>query len=74
MATPNEIEYLLEKFDYTYLVETKFYSNISESDYDAQIKRICEWIGINNIFEYDNIMTKSTWEAVAPDLQTFSKN
>lgn len=74
MATPREIEYLLEKFDYKSLVETKFYSNISESDYDAQIKRICEWMEMKNIFEYDKIMSKNTWGAVTPNTKTFSKN
>lgn len=74
MATLREIEYLLEKFDYKFLVESGFFKNIEESDHDAQIKRICEWLGINSIFDYDNIMTKNTWEAVAPDIQTFSKN
>lgn len=74
MATPREIEYLLEKFDYKYLVESGFFKDIDESDHDAQIKRICEWMGMKNIFDYDKIMSKNTWEAVAPDLQTFSKN
>lgn len=74
MATPKEIEYLLEKFDYNSFRVLGFYDeSVKEKDYDIQIKRICEWFGINNIFQYDTIGIE-TKKFIKSDLQTFSKN
>jgi hypothetical protein len=73
MATQREIEYLLLNFDYEGLKAEGFFKNIKRTDYDDQIKRICEWFGILNIFQYDTI-TMEIYKPFEPDLKTFSKN
>lgn len=74
MATSKEIEYLLEKFDYNSFIILGFYDkSIKRKDYNSQIKRICEYFGINNIFQYDTIGIE-TKNFINPELKTFSKN
>lgn len=74
MATQKEIQYLLENFDYDGLKSEGFFKNIKKKDYESQIKRICEFLGIKSIFEYENIMNKNEWQKLKPDYKTFSQN
>lgn len=73
MATPKEIEYLQEHFDYDGLKTIGFFKNIKRRDYDAQIKRICQWFGIVNIFQYETVGMQQQKYFIA-DFRTFSDN
>lgn len=74
MATKKEIEYLKANFQYKGLVDLGFYDkNIKRDDYDTQIKKVCDWFGISNIFLYDIIMMEKN-KYVKAELKTFSQN
>lgn len=74
MATENEIKYLEKNFDYNGLKALGFYgSTIGKTNYDAQIKRICDWFGIANIFQYDAVMIDDK-KSIKADVKTFSQN
>lgn len=69
-----EIQYLKDNFDFKELKSVKFFDDtISETDYEKQINRICEYFEINSIFDYEIIMV-STWIALKPIIKTFSNN
>ena len=69
-----EIQYLKDNFDFKELKSVKFFDDtISETDYEKQINRICEYFEINSIFDYETIMV-STWIALKPIIKTFSNN
>ena len=74
MATEKEIQYLKDNFDFKELKKVKFYDReISETDYDKQKERICDYFELKSIFDYDNVML-SAWIAVKPIPKTFSEN
>jgi hypothetical protein len=74
MATEKEIQYLKLNFKFKGLVEMGFYDKgVKQTDYDYQIKRICEFFNISNIFLYDIIMLEKN-KYVKPELKTFSQN
>lgn len=74
MATKKEIEYLKDNFYYHGLLEMGFFDKkIKPEDYDSQIKRICEYFGLKNIFQYENI-TLATKKFIQSDFSTFSEN
>ena len=47
-------KYIDENFDLKTLKKVGFIKNIK--DYDAIEKRICEWFGLSNIYEYSTIL------------------
>lgn len=74
MATEKEIEYLKENFDYEGLKIIGFYDKkVKASDYDTQIKRVCKYFGLANIFQYDTVMFGKA-KVFKIDLETFSNN
>lgn len=74
MATLKEIQYLKENFDYRGFLILGFYDkSIKPKDYDAQINRICNYFGIENIFQYDIVMLEKN-KYIKADLSTFSEN
>lgn len=74
MATKKEIEYLKANFQFKGLVDLGFYDkSIKRDDYDAQIKRICEWFSISNIFLYDIVMMDKK-KFIKAEIKTFSQN
>lgn len=66
-----EIDYIKHHFpweEFAYI----FFSPDLKDDYLGQRKRVCDWFGLNSIFDYDTIIEGI--KMVKSDINTFSKN
>lgn len=48
-------EYMLEHFNFRSLKRIGFYKDVKASDYTEQAKRVCEFFGLESVFEYHKI-------------------